>query len=230
MAAFSISSLPARYGPSIIATVCCAILLRRSSRSHRARSAGIRNSRQRQQQGLLASGYTSRRQLVRLDPESNTFQPCLSGISAEGLSFAPDGHSIAYVSYPDGALWRSNIDGSGRMQLFGPPPLFLRHHTGRRTGRRLFSSPALREVAGRSTSPRPSKDRRSSSCLPTAERRPIPAGRRMARRSCSRSAKEATRTAPFTSSISQPIRSLRFPDRSSCSLRDGRPTDNPLPR
>jgi Tol biopolymer transport system component len=48
-------------------------------------------------------------------------QPYLGGISAEFLSFSRDGKSVAYVSFPDGVLSRANSDGSGRVQLTGPP-------------------------------------------------------------------------------------------------------------
>src|SRR5262249_951524 len=43
------------------------------------------------------------------------------GISAGELDFSRDGKWIAYVSYPDDTLWRSKVDGTGRMQLTYPP-------------------------------------------------------------------------------------------------------------
>ena len=47
--------------------------------------------------------------------------PFLGGISAEFLDFSKDGQWVAYVSYPEGTLWRSKADGSERLQLtFGP--------------------------------------------------------------------------------------------------------------
>src|SRR5439155_156814 len=49
------------------------------------------------------------------------FLPYLSGISAEGLSFSRDGQRVAYVSLPDGILWRSKLDGSERVQLTVAP-------------------------------------------------------------------------------------------------------------
>ena len=70
---------------------------------------------------LFATGSTKRGELVRLDPKSNQFQPFLGGISAESVAFSRDGKSVAYVSFPDGILWRANRDGSDRIQLTSPP-------------------------------------------------------------------------------------------------------------
>jgi Tol biopolymer transport system component len=55
------------------------------------------------------------------DAHVHEFVPYLSGISAEGLAFSPDGRWVAYTSYPDGILWRSRVDGSERLQLTLPP-------------------------------------------------------------------------------------------------------------
>jgi Tol biopolymer transport system component len=49
------------------------------------------------------------------------FAPYLSGLSAEGVNFSADGDWITYVTYPEGALWRSKVDGSQRLQLSFPP-------------------------------------------------------------------------------------------------------------
>ncbi len=56
-------------------------------------------------------------QLVRYDGKSQQFLPYLSGISATQLSFSKDGQWVAYMSYPDGMLWRSRVDGTERLQL-----------------------------------------------------------------------------------------------------------------
>ena len=45
----------------------------------------------------------------------------MGGISADGFSFSKDGQWVAYVTYPDGVLWRSRVDGSERLQLTYPP-------------------------------------------------------------------------------------------------------------
>jgi eukaryotic-like serine/threonine-protein kinase len=70
---------------------------------------------------IFAAGATRGGELERLDPKSNQFQPFLGGISADLVAFSKDGKSVAYVSYPDGILWRANRDGSDRVQLTSPP-------------------------------------------------------------------------------------------------------------
>jgi serine/threonine protein kinase/Tol biopolymer transport system component len=66
---------------------------------------------------LFALGAVPRGEVVRYDGRTKQFVPFLSGISAEFVSFSKDGRWVAYVSYPDGALWRSRADGSERLQL-----------------------------------------------------------------------------------------------------------------
>jgi len=70
---------------------------------------------------IFASGFTFRGELVRYDRESNQFRPYLEGISAEFVAFSSDKRYVAYVSFPDGILWRANRDGSGQVQLTRPP-------------------------------------------------------------------------------------------------------------
>ncbi|MGA7928704.1 MAG: winged helix-turn-helix domain-containing protein [Candidatus Sulfotelmatobacter sp.] len=77
---------------------------------------------------LFADGWMPRGELVRYDNQSRQFLPFLSGISASALNFSRDGKWIAYVSYPDGTLWRSRSDGSERLQLTFPPVLALGPH------------------------------------------------------------------------------------------------------
>ena len=60
-------------------------------------------------------------ELVRYDPKSQQYLPYLSGISAIHLAFSKDGQWVAYRSVPDGALWRSKVDGTERLQLTSPP-------------------------------------------------------------------------------------------------------------
>jgi len=66
-------------------------------------------------------GDNKRGELLKVDTERGLFSPYLSGISAEGLAFSRDRQWVCWVSYPDGALWRSRMDGSGRMQLTNAP-------------------------------------------------------------------------------------------------------------
>ena len=70
---------------------------------------------------LFVVGALRRGELVRYDAKSAQFVPFLSGISADSVSFSKDGEWVAYVSLPDGTLWRSKADGSQRIQLTYPP-------------------------------------------------------------------------------------------------------------
>jgi eukaryotic-like serine/threonine-protein kinase len=69
---------------------------------------------------LFAIGGAPLGELVRYDAKSQQFLPFLSGISAIQLAFSRDGQWVAYASYPDGALWRSKLDGTERLQLSSP--------------------------------------------------------------------------------------------------------------
>ena len=66
---------------------------------------------------IWALGMQLRGILVKYDAESKQFVPFLSGISASDLAFSRDGQWVAYVTVPDGTLWRSRIDGSDKLQL-----------------------------------------------------------------------------------------------------------------
>ena len=70
---------------------------------------------------LFVTGQTFRGELTRYDMKSRQLAPFLGGISAEFVAFSKDGQWVTYVSYRDGALWRSKIDGSERLQLTYPP-------------------------------------------------------------------------------------------------------------
>jgi eukaryotic-like serine/threonine-protein kinase len=74
---------------------------------------------------LFVIGRTFRGELVRYDaqyrPTSSQFSPFLGGASAEFVAFSKDRQWVAYVTYPEGSLWRSKADGSERLQLSYPP-------------------------------------------------------------------------------------------------------------
>jgi hypothetical protein len=70
---------------------------------------------------IFAHGVIERGELVRYDAQSRQFQPYLGGISAEFVTFSPDGQFVAYVTYPEGILWRANRDGSHPVQLIEAP-------------------------------------------------------------------------------------------------------------
>jgi DNA-binding winged helix-turn-helix (wHTH) protein/Tol biopolymer transport system component len=70
---------------------------------------------------IFAGGLTERGELSRIDPKTGSFQPFLGGISAEFVSFSPDGRLIVYATFPEGDLWMANRDGSNRLRLSEPP-------------------------------------------------------------------------------------------------------------
>ncbi|MGC2636387.1 MAG: protein kinase [Acidobacteriaceae bacterium] len=70
---------------------------------------------------LFAVGATYRGELTESNPQTGQFAPYLGGISAEYVSFSRDGQWAAWVSYPEGVLWRSRLDGTDRLQLTQPP-------------------------------------------------------------------------------------------------------------
>jgi eukaryotic-like serine/threonine-protein kinase len=70
---------------------------------------------------LFVVGRTFRGELTRYDLKSGRFESYLGGISAEYVSFSKDGKWVAYVSFPEGTLWRSKMDGSERLQLTYAP-------------------------------------------------------------------------------------------------------------
>jgi serine/threonine protein kinase/WD40 repeat protein len=74
---------------------------------------------------LFAVGTKRRGELVRYDVRSQQFVPILSGISAIGVTFSADGKWVAYISYPDGTVWRSRTDGTDRLQLTYPPAFVI---------------------------------------------------------------------------------------------------------
>jgi len=65
---------------------------------------------------VFTLGAQPRGELIRYDSQSG-FVPYLGGISASDLAFSPDGQWVVYVSVPEGQLWKSKIDGSGRRPL-----------------------------------------------------------------------------------------------------------------
>jgi Tol biopolymer transport system component len=74
-------------------------------------------------QSIFAVGQTPRGELSRWDEKTRQFQSFLGGISTDDVSFSRDGRFIAYITYPDGILWKANRDGSNAVQL-SQPPLF----------------------------------------------------------------------------------------------------------
>jgi serine/threonine protein kinase/Tol biopolymer transport system component len=70
---------------------------------------------------IFATGSQLRGELGRFNEKTQQFETYMSGISADGVDFSKDRQWVAYVSYPEGSLWRSKVDGSERLQLTFPP-------------------------------------------------------------------------------------------------------------
>jgi Tol biopolymer transport system component len=70
---------------------------------------------------LAVIGARKQGELERFDPHADKFVPFLGGISAEMTDFSRDGKWVVYVTYPEGDLWRSRIDGSEKVQLTHGP-------------------------------------------------------------------------------------------------------------
>ena len=70
---------------------------------------------------IFVVGRDFRGSLVRFDTGSNAFRPFLDGISAEYVTFSPDGERVAYVTYPKEELWLSRKDGGSRRKLTEAP-------------------------------------------------------------------------------------------------------------
>ncbi len=60
---------------------------------------------------------TFRGELTSFDLKTGKPSLFLGGISADWMEASHDGSQIVYVSYPQGDLWKSNTDGTGRVQL-----------------------------------------------------------------------------------------------------------------
>ena len=70
---------------------------------------------------LFVIGRAKHGILSRYERSVGEFVPFLSGSSVEMTNFSKDGQWIAYVTYPEGALWRAKLDGSERLRLTDPP-------------------------------------------------------------------------------------------------------------
>ena len=70
---------------------------------------------------VFALGIVKRGELSVYDNQSRQWKPYLNGVSGGTLDFSRDGQWVAYVSYPEGSLWRCRADGSERLQLTFPP-------------------------------------------------------------------------------------------------------------
>jgi eukaryotic-like serine/threonine-protein kinase len=70
---------------------------------------------------LYMTGTQHRYELVQLNSGSGLSTPVTTVPSVVSIDYSPDGKWMAYVTYPDGILWRSRSDGSERQQLTHAP-------------------------------------------------------------------------------------------------------------
>lgn len=75
---------------------------------------------------IYAVGRQPHGQLMSFNPASHQFEAYANSLSADHVAFSRDGKWMAYVTYPEGALIRSRVDGSERLQLtFAPMRAFV---------------------------------------------------------------------------------------------------------
>jgi len=66
---------------------------------------------------IWAIGVQPAVEVVKYDARKKKYIPLVEGLSATDVDYSADGRWIAYVSIPEGTLWRSRADGSDRLQL-----------------------------------------------------------------------------------------------------------------
>ena len=71
--------------------------------------------------GLLAFGRAAKAELQRCEKGSRRFERFLDGQSIGMVRPSPDGQWLAWVTYPEGVLWRGRRDGRDRLPLTSPP-------------------------------------------------------------------------------------------------------------
>ena len=70
---------------------------------------------------IFAVGELQRGELLRYDMKTRALLPAFPGLSADALELSRDRQWMAYVTYPQGDLWRSRVDGTLRQQLTSAP-------------------------------------------------------------------------------------------------------------
>ncbi len=66
---------------------------------------------------IYALGLVRHGELMKLNRQTDHFEPYLGGLSADCLDYSPDGQWIAYVSFPERELWKCRRDGSDKVLL-----------------------------------------------------------------------------------------------------------------
>ena len=182
---------------------------------------GRTDSRQGREQDIRA-GLSPRGELSRFDSKTKQFLPFLGGISAQGVVFSKDGKSIAYVSYPEGILWKANRDGSNPVQLTDPPmQAFLPRWSP--DSKQISFAGILRDRMGSFTlSPQMAAARGSFSPKTNIWMGFLPGRPTDTRWLALRPPRTENSFSSF--STSTPARSLSFPDRMACLGHAGRQT------
>ena len=70
---------------------------------------------------IWAIGVQPAGEAVKYDPDKKEFVPLIAGVSATDLNFSSDGKWVAYVTIPEGILWRCRAEGTERLQLTSEP-------------------------------------------------------------------------------------------------------------
>lgn len=174
---------------------------------------------------IFTNGVILRGELDRYDAQSHRLQPWLGGISAEFITFSPDGQYVAYVTFPEGILWRANRDGSHPVQLTDASVYPLNPRWSPDGTQILFcNSHGLGGSVKATSSPRKGALRNSFS-RKTARARAIRAGLQTGTRSSfPRLQKSVISTLSYGFSTSIATRSRRFPGRKACGRLGGHPT------
>ena len=66
---------------------------------------------------ILAIGSHDEYQLLRIDPRTNAKTAMLAESGATDMDFSLDGQWVVYAARENGTLWKSRIDGTGKVQL-----------------------------------------------------------------------------------------------------------------
>ena len=66
---------------------------------------------------ILAIGSHNEYQLLRIDPRTSQKTAMLAESGATDMDFSLDGQWVVYAARENGTLWKSRIDGSGKVQL-----------------------------------------------------------------------------------------------------------------
>jgi eukaryotic-like serine/threonine-protein kinase len=77
---------------------------------------------------IFTRGIEVRGEVERYDPKASQFSRLRPTLSADCCVYSHDGQLMAYVTFPEGNLWRSRPDGSQRQQLTWPPLAALNPH------------------------------------------------------------------------------------------------------